>query len=300
MKAGDTDRGALVLMFLTVVLWAFSWIAMKTLATLIGPFTLVMVRYAIAFVVLLIIMVATGRSLKLPPLWLMLGIAVFQTVAFQCLCQLALQTGGAGHVVMLAYTMPFWVVVFAWPMLGERPTGRHITGFALAGAGLIGIIAPWEGLGTITGSLLALLGGASWGLGAVLSKIMFRRHAPEVMNLAVWQMLLGVVLTWPLTRIFPQQDIVWGPTLYWGLAYMGIMASALGWWLWLSVIKRVSATVAGMSSLGVPVLTIVFAWLLLHERPTSWELAGVVMIMAGLVVVTLAGGKPAASPAKTR
>jgi len=104
-------------------------------------------------------------------------------------------------------------------------------------------------------------------------------------------MLLGALLSWPLTRIFPQRDIVWSADLYWGLAYMGIMASAVGWWLWLSVVRRVSATVAGMSSLGVPVLAVVFATLFLGEQASRSELVGVALIMTGLVIVTLAGAR---------
>lgn len=296
MKAGGVDKGAMSLMMLTVVLWAFSWIEMKHLSPLIGPFDLVMARYMIAFVVLLGIMLVSGRRMSIPPIPLTVGIAVFQTTAFQCLCQMALMSGGAGHVVMLAYTMPFWVVLFAWLLLGDKPSRQHIVGFLFAGVGLVAIIAPWQGMGSIYGSLLALAGGASWGLGAVLSKLMFKRHAPEVLNLAVWQMLLGVLLTWPFTRIFPQAPVVWGADLYWGLAYMGVLASAVGWWLWLSVVQRVSATVAGMSSLGVPVLAVIFAWLFLDERASTGELAGIALIMAGLIVVTTAGAKKA-SPA---
>ncbi len=289
MKSSQSDRGALLLMALTVTLWGFSWIIMKHLSSFIGPFDLVMARYALAFLVLFAILLVTRQSLKLPPFWLTLGIAVFQTTAFQCLCQLALVSGGAGHVVMLAYTMPFWVVLFAWILLGDRPTRRHLWAFLLAGLGLFAIIAPWQGLGSMTGSLLALAGGACWGIGTVLAKMMFQRHTPNVLNLTAWQMLLGAILTWPITLAFPQQDIVWEPVLFWGVAYMAIIASGLGWWLWLSVVRRVSATVAGMSSLGVPVLTVILAWLLLSERPTMLELIGVAFIMAGLVAVNLPG-----------
>ena len=289
MESKQTDHGAMMLMALTVTLWGFSWVVMKYTLGFIGPFDLVMARYALGFVVLLILLLLTRRSLQFPPFLLTLGIAIFQTTAFQCLCQLALVTGGAGHVVMLAYTMPFWVVLFAWLLLGERPSQRHMLGFGCAGLGLLAIIAPWQGMGSLTGSVLALLGGASWGLGAVLSKIMFQRHSPDVLNLTMWQMALGAVLTFPLTLVFPQQEIVWAPSLFWGIAYMAVMASAVGWWLWLSVVRRVSATVAGMSSLGVPVLTIILAWLILSEQPTSLELAGIALVMAGLIVVNLEG-----------
>ncbi len=290
MKASQADRGALFLMGITVVLWGFSWIVMKHLSAFIGPFDLVAGRYGLAFIVLFSILVATRQSLSFPPFWLTVGIAVFQTTAFQCLCQLALVSGGAGHVVLLAYTMPFWVVLFAWLLLGERPARRHIVALVLAAVGLAAVIAPWKGVGSIQGSLLALGGGMSWGLGVVLTKKMFLRHKVEVLNLSSWQMLLGALFALPIALLWPQRSIVWGAELFWGMAYMAVLASALGWWLWLSVVRRVSATIAGMSSLGVPVLTIILAWLLLGERPTLLESVGVVFIMTGLVAVNLPPG----------
>src|SRR5690606_21561962 len=138
------------------------------------------VRYALAFVVLFILLLVTKQSLRLPPFGLTLGIAVFQTAAVRCFAQLALMSGGPGHVVMLAYTMPFWVVLLAWLVLGARPKIRRLVAFVFAGLGLLAVVAPWQGLGAITSSLLAIAGGISWGVGPVLSKIIMVRHAPPV------------------------------------------------------------------------------------------------------------------------
>jgi drug/metabolite transporter (DMT)-like permease len=291
LKSSQADRGALILMAITVTLWGFSWIVMKHLAALIGPFDLVMLRYGVAFVIVFIMSLASRQPLTFTPFWLTLGIAVFQTTAFQCLSQLALLQGGAGHVVMLAYTMPFWVVLFAWVFMGERPGRQQMVAIALAAVGLVAVIAPWRGLGSVTGSLLALAGGMGWGVGTLLAKRLFQLHAPNVLSVTAWQMLLGAMLTWPFTLLFPQPEVVWTAEVIWGIAYMAILASALGWWLWLSVVRRVSATVAGMSSLGVPVLTVILAWALLGERPTLLEIVGIIFIMAGLVVVTTASGQ---------
>jgi drug/metabolite transporter (DMT)-like permease len=137
-------------------------------------------------------------------------------------------------------------------------------------------------------SLLALAGGASWGVGVVLSKRLFMRHKVNVMTLTAWQMLLGALLTLPLALWMPQISPRWGAQLVLGLLYMGVLASAVGWGLWMMVVRRVSASVAGMSALGVPVLTIILAWLLLGERPTALDIGGAALMMAGLVVVTLA------------
>ncbi|MCQ9616865.1 DMT family transporter [Paenalcaligenes niemegkensis] len=151
--------------------------------------------------------------------------------------------------------------------------------------GLVLVLRPWEGLGDMGASLLALLSGASWGLGAVLSKIMFDRYKPNILNLTVWQLLLGAAITLPLAYLIPQREIVFGVPLYVGLAYMALLASGLGWLLWLSVIQRVSTTVAGMSSLGVPVLAIMLAWAILGEEPGGFDLAGVGLVVMGLVVI---------------
>ena len=54
----------------------------------------------------------------------------------------------------MAYTMPFWVVLFAWWLLRERPTVRHAAGIGLAAIGLVCFVEPWNGLGDIKPVLL--------------------------------------------------------------------------------------------------------------------------------------------------
>lgn len=285
MKSGPSDRGALFLMGITVLIWAFNWIVMKEMASYIGPFDLVFLRFAFAFPLLFMMLWASHQTLKFPPFRLTILIGLFQMAAFSCLSQFALIDGGAGHVVMLTYTMPFWVVLLAWLLLGYRPTRRHAVGFVFAAFGLLAVVAPWQGLGTLRSSILAIAGGFCWALGTVLSQMLFQRHRVNVLNLTAWQMFLGALFTLPFAFIVPQQALVWRPEVIWGLAYMAVMASAVGWGLWLLVVRRVSATIAGLSSLGVPILAVILAWILLAERPTALELLGIVLMMAGLVVV---------------
>src|SRR3546814_20700664 len=78
-----------------------SLIVMKSMAHLIGHFDLVAARYGIAFVVMFALLLATRQSLRFPPFWLTMGMALFQTTAFQCLAPFALITGGAGIVVTI-------------------------------------------------------------------------------------------------------------------------------------------------------------------------------------------------------
>lgn len=286
LNTASTDPRALMLMALTVLIWGSGWVVMKFLVDYIGPFDLVAVRYALGFFTLLAIVLFQRRPLGFPPFWYTIGIAVFQTTAYQCLVQMALITGGTGKVVMVAYTLPFWVALFAWALLGERPKRNHVVGFMLAGVGLLAVIGPWKGLGLFS-SFLALCGGIAWAIGTVLSKMMFQRHRPDVLSLTMWQMLLGTFFTLPFVWFYQDQPIVWQPATVWGILYLGVFASALAWALWLFVVRRVEATVAGMSSLGVPVLAIVLAWVVLGEQPGPIELTGMVLMLAGLVAVNL-------------
>jgi drug/metabolite transporter (DMT)-like permease len=224
----------------------------------------------------------------MPPWKLTLLIGLTQTAGFQGFVQTALVTGGVGKVSLMAYTMPFWVILFAWWLLRERPTARHGLGIGLAAVGLVCFVEPWNGLGDIRPVVLGLGSGLSWGVGTVLSKRMFERHAPDVMTFTAWQMLLGGLVMTPVAFLVPQMPAQWGWQLWAGMAYIVLIATAAGWLLWLLVVRLVPASIAGLSSLGVPVVAMLFAWALLSEQPTAAELGGMALILAGIWVVSRA------------
>lgn len=284
-----------MLMAFAVVIWGFSWIVMKYLTAWIGPFDLVFWRCFLAFFILLGLQLSVGQRFEIPPLGPSFAVAILQTAGFQLLGQVGLAMGGAaGQVVFLAYTMPFWAAAIAWLVLDERPTRMHMVSFLLAAIGLVLVIGPWKGMGTVLALIPGAAAGLCWGAGVVVSKKMFQERPPAMINFITWQMLLGTLLCLPMAVFIPQRPLVLSVELVLGLAYMAILASALGWWLWLSIVRRVSVAVVGMSSLGVPVLAVVLAWALLGEEPDWATLSGIGCIILGLVVVNLASLRPAA------
>lgn len=288
LSMNRNDPVALALLGATILVWGFSWVVMKYLMDWIGPFDLVLWRNLLGFLVMLAIQLSSGQRFEVPPLGPSIAIAVLQGTAFQSLGQLSLVMSGAGQVVLLAYTMPFWAALIAWPVLGERLSRLHFVAFALAGLGLFLVIGPWKGMGNVLGLLPAALAGMLWGCSVVISKKMFQAKSPAMVNFVTWQMLLATIFCLPLALFVPQRPTVLSVELFMGLAYMAILASALGWWLWLTVVRRLSVAVVGMSSLGVPVLGVLLAAALLGEVPDMATWAGVASIIAGLVVVNLA------------
>jgi drug/metabolite transporter (DMT)-like permease len=252
----------------------------------VGPFDFCAIRYGMGAALLFVVLLVMRRPLACPPLAGTIVTGLSQTAAFQGLGQFALTSGGTGHVVLLAYAMPFWAVLLAWLLLGERPLRRHWIGLALAAIGLTFVIAPWSGLGNPVSTAFALLGGMCWALGTVTSKRMFERHRPDPLTFTAWQMAFGAVALGIVTIFIPQRSIDWSPAFIAGLAYSVILATSLAWTLWLLVVRRLPTAVASVSSLAVPVLSVLMAWVVLHEKPTPSEWLGVAFIVAGLLAVS--------------
>ncbi len=280
---------ALVALAIVSLIWSFNWIVMKQALQYSGPFEFSALRYAIGCVILFGILIVRGESLRPPPLLQTVLIGITQTTGFQALVQWALVEGGAGKTALLAYTMPFWVVLITWALLAERPTRRHQLSIAIAALGLVLVVEPWHGLGGKQSAALAILGGLAWGIGVVLSKRLFRRSAVNVLSLTAWQMLFGALGLIVITLLVPERGFDWTPWFIGAVAYNAVFASCLAWLLWSYVVEQLPTHVAGMSSLVIPLAGIGFAWLLLGERPSLIESLGIVAIGVALAVLNLGG-----------
>jgi drug/metabolite transporter (DMT)-like permease len=286
MTVSAHQRGAVLALLATILIWAYSWVVMKQVLQHAGPFDFAALRYVLGALLLFVALLVTRQSLRPPPLLPTIMIGLCQTAAFQGLGQWALVNGGAGRIALLAYTMPFWAVLLAWLILKERLTPRRWVGLGLAAIGLVCIIEPWHGLGNTGSTLLAIGAGAAWAMGTVLSKRVFLHHAPTPLNLTAWQMLFGAIALVIATLCVPQRSIDWSWGFIGGLAYSVVMASSLAWGLWLVVLQRLPTAVASLASLGVPIVSVLLAWAILHERPSAMEVVGIVFVLLGLVAVS--------------
>lgn len=286
MSRTSADRGALVALVVLIVVWAYSWIVMKFVMRYAGPFEFAALRFLGGAIVLFALLIVRRQSLRPTPIRLTLAVGLCQTAAFQGLTQWALVSGGAGHTSLLAYTMPFWAILLAWPLLSERPNRRQRIGVVLAAGGLLCVMEPWQGVGDLHSALLAVGGGIAWGMGVVLSKRMFQLYSPSPLAFTAWQMLLGALLLCCVALLVPSPPIDWTLQFVFGLGYSIVLATSLAWLLWSVVVQRLPTAVASLSSLGVPVTVVLMAWLLLAEQPDGMELVGVLLIAVGLAVVS--------------
>jgi drug/metabolite transporter (DMT)-like permease len=64
-----------------------------------------------------------------------------------------------------------------------------------------------------------------------------------------------------------------------------VFGTAIGWWLWTYVLANTSAGIAGLNSLGIPVIAVLGSAIQLGERPPPMELVGMIAIGIALGVL---------------
>jgi len=283
---GNPQRAAWIGLLILTIVWSLNWSVMKVAMRDSGPFTFSAMRYVIGTLVLFALLALRSNALKPTPWLPTILIGLTQTTAFQALAQWALVSGGAGKTALLAYTMPFWVVPLAWWWVNEKPGLKRWLCIAIAAAGFICVVEPWRPLGAPHSIALAILAGLAWAIATVLSKRLFQR-CPDVtpLRLTAWQMLVGTVGLVILTLLTRERAVTWTGTYIAALLYNGLLSSGVCWVLWALVVQRLSANVAGLTSLAVPVAGVLFAWGLLHERPSGPEWIGIVLIGVALFVL---------------
>ncbi|MGH8174570.1 MAG: DMT family transporter [Rhodanobacteraceae bacterium] len=287
MPETSARKNALIALALLTLIWSYNWIVMKQVLRYSGPFEFSALRYAFGTCVLFAALLVRRESLRPPPLVQTALIGIAQTTGFQALAQLALVQGGAGKTALLAYTMPFWVVLLAWALLAERPGARQWLGLGVAALGLVLIIEPWLGLGGARSAIYAITGGICWAIGVVLSKRLFQRGGIGALSLTAWQMLIGTLFLIAIAWFVPEREIEWSPWFIGALVYNAVLSSGLAWLMWSYVVERLPANIAGLSSLVIPIAGIGFAWALLGERPSAIEGAGIALIGSALAIVSL-------------
>lgn len=286
MSSSDSRGNALFALVLLTLFWGYNWIVMKQVLAYSGPFHFVAWRAALACVVLFSILLLRRESLRPPPMWPTMLIGLSQIGLFAILIQSALVMGGAGKTALLTYTMPFWVVLLARFVLAEHMSPRQWMCIGLAACGLVCVIEPWAGLSGLSSMLMAVGAGLCWAISVVASKRLFVRTAVSPLSLTAWQMLFGAMALVIVASFVDERAIEWSAPFVAALAYNAVLASGIAWLLWTYVVQRLPATVAGMTSLAVPLCGVFFAWIQLGERPSVVESLGILIIAVALVGIT--------------
>jgi drug/metabolite transporter (DMT)-like permease len=275
---------------ITSVGWGFNWPVTKYLLGELPPLTLRGSTGVVGAALLAALALARGQSLFVGrEMWLRLALAALLNVTgWMVLMGLALLWLPASETALIAYTMPVWASILAWPVLGERPTLLRAIALAMAFAGL-GTIMGGNGFSAnaekLPGILMALAGSFGFALGTVLAKKLPLKLPP--IPAASWQIGLGcfpvalVGLAIETTHLDRVTGLGW-----WLLVYSTVIQFCIAYVSWFAALSRLPASVAAIGTMAVPVIGVVASAIALHEPLGPVQIAALVFTLSAVVLAT--------------
>jgi drug/metabolite transporter (DMT)-like permease len=280
----------LVFLAITSIGWGFNWPVTKYLLSELPPLTLRGLTGVIGALLLAAFALLRRQSLnvdrKMWPRLLLAG--VLNVSAWMVLMGLALLWLPASEAALIAYTMPVWASLLAWPILGERPTVLRTLALVMAFAGLASIMGG-NGVGAslakLPGIIMALGGAMAFAVGTVLAKRLPIKLPP--ITAAAWQILIGCL---PITVVgLAIETSDWRrvtPVGWWLLFYSTVGQFCIAYVSWFEALARLPASVAAIGTMAVPVIGVVASALALGEPLGPGQIAALVFTLAGVVLAT--------------
>jgi len=280
------------LMFLAItsVGWGFNWPVTKYLLSEVPPLTLRGVCGVIGALLLAALAVIRRENLTVTEgQWpRLIMAAILNVTGWMVLMGFALLWLPASETALIAYTMPVWAAMLAWPVLGERPTVLRTIALVMAFAGLAAILGG-NGLvassAKMPGIIMALVGAIGFALGTVLAKRLPIKLPP--ITAAAWQIGIGcfpiavaglAIETTHLDRVTP---VGWAL-----LFYSTVIQFCIAYVSWFAALARLPASVAAIGTMAVPVIGVVASAVALGEPLGPGQIAALVLTLAAVVLAT--------------
>ena len=276
------------------IIWGFNWVVMKEATLFFPPVLFSCYRFVIGAVVL--IGITLWCRMPLPPKrywpWIIVT-GLLQIAVNNAAVQIGVTSLGAGLVAVVNYSMPVWMSILAYFILHETLTKRKILGIVLSMVGMY-VLMNVDIIGDMTGLLLTIGGAIAWAVAAVIvkyqDKVMHRQQQKETCTMiqyTKWQIAVGALFLWVYAMLFEQGQVTWSPMAVSCLAYNGVLASALAFFLWNYILTKMEASKAGVASLGVPVVGVICNIIFMHEA-VHWNTAvGMILILAGIFLIVV-------------
>jgi drug/metabolite transporter (DMT)-like permease len=282
----------LIPFILVTLIWGSTWIVIKDQLNMVPPSWSVTYRFLTGGIVMMIVAALTKAPLRLGRdghiFAALLGVAQFMfNFNFVYRAELYITSGLVAVVFALLFVPN---ALFARVFVGHHVSKRFVAGSAIAVTG-IALLFINEARGddaaqtaTLTGIAFTLAGVLSASAANVMQASKRAKALPMAVMLG-WAMLWGAgfdaAYAW-LTAGPPVMD--WRPSYLLGVLFLGVVASALAFSLYFTLIRNIGPARAAYSSTIIPVIAMGFSTVFEDFIWTGLAVAGSVVALAGMIV----------------
>ena len=284
----------LALLLAVVALWGFAFVPIKIALATVPPFALAALRFFFAALPAVMFVRLPSVSWRaLAAYGIAIGVCQFGLLFLGM--KLGMPAGLSSLVIQMQVF--FTMAIAGWWMRDRL--GRHnIAGAAVAAAG-IAVLALHQLIAgattTLLGFMLVIASALGWGIGNALAKRMMHGRDEEMLGLVVWSSLVP-----PLPLALLSYAVEGGPAavdavihmdaLRWGcVLLLSYGATLFGYVTWNRLLHRYPTPLVSPFGLLIPVSGLVSGAVFVGERLSVLQLAGAVLVLAGLAVNVYGG-----------
>lgn len=283
-------KRGLGLLLLATILWGGNYICGRFLAPALPATLLNTVRWAISTVLLVCILALNKKNLPIFAKWkefLILGfLGVF---AFSTLTYLGLRSISASQAGMISAGIPIAILMFTPFVLKEQIKAKAWIGALVS---IVGVILLFQGKhaatshGSVLGDIEIVLACLAWGLYTVLGKRYGKQMDPLTMTAGA--AFYGTIFSAISCIGTVNPDMIHMTGIAWiCVIYVSTFASVGAYLAWNAGVKIVGAGRAAPYINLLPVWTVVFGVILLHEQISGMSLLGGAITIIGAVLASL-------------
>jgi drug/metabolite transporter (DMT)-like permease len=296
-----TRPGAgLLLGLLGVLGFSFSLPATRLAVQDLDPWFVTFARAALAAALAAAYLLAVRARLPTPEQWRRLAlVAGGAVIGFPLLTGLALVTSESQQGAVVVALLPAATALAAVARAGERP-GPVFWGAAVAGLLVVVTFTIANAGGAVTGADVLLIAAVAvcavaYAEGGVLSRDLGGART------ICWALVLSAPVTVPIAAATAATtSLEAGPTAWLGLAYVTVISMFLGFFAWYAGLARGGVARVGQVQLLQPLMTFLWAGLILGEDVGPGTVLAATGVLASVVVTQRARvaqrSRPAAQP----
>jgi len=288
------------------LIWGVSFLFIKVAVHDMSPIVLVLMRSASACIALALIVLVMGRPLfgegwrgRIIP-FVLLGITggllPWAAIAW------GEERISSGLASILNSTTPLWAAVLVyWIIPSGRPSAVNYAGVLIGFAGVVILVVPdlaSKGLaGNAVGAIAVVLASLSYAVNALYARRKLR--SVSVYEVSLGQLAATAVFAFPFAAPLLSSVHVALPSMA-AVVALGVGGSAIGLLLYFYIMNKLGPVQATGVTLLVPVTAVFWGVILLHEELTLPIVAGMVVILTGVVLTNLRTRKRAKVSEKER
>lgn len=267
-------------------MWGASYLFMRHAVPHLGPVLMIEIRVLLGGLVLLAVLVATGRAVGWRQHWpgfLFVG-AIGIALPFVLIAE-ALTVIDASTGAILNALAPFFAAIVAAIWIRDPLTPAKLAGIALCLVGTA-VLVGWTPVPMSSRELLAVsfsvLATAIYGFTIVFTKVRLKDASP--LGTSAGTLLFAALALAPFSPT--TRDLTAVPTLAW-LSVLGlaILSTAIAFILYYRLIADVGPVKASTVTLLIPVFGMVWGVIFLGEPVTPGRIAGCAIILSGCAMI---------------